>query len=216
MRQDGDRKLILYHYWRSSCSWRVRWALALKGVPYQSVPVDILAGEHQQEAHLKRNPAGFLPCLQVGERFMSESLAILEWLEEAYGGVPLLPADLLERQHVRQLALTIVAGTQPLQNPRLMQYFVADQAERPKHMRHFITAGLKVYDQLLERGQPGTFSHGDHITLADLCLIPQVYNAQRFGVAMNEFPRLAGIYDRAMATEACDAAAPHRQPGATP
>src|SRR5947209_1533710 len=109
-------QLTLYHYWRSSCSWRVRWGLALKGLAYESVAVDILAGEQRSQAYLAKNPAGFLPTLVVDGRPFAESLAILEWLDETVPAPPLLPRDPLQRLTVRQLAMTIVAGTQPLQN----------------------------------------------------------------------------------------------------
>jgi maleylacetoacetate isomerase len=209
-------QLTLYHYWRSSCSWRVRWALALKGLNYESVPVNILTKEMLSPAHLARNPAGYLPVLAVDGRHFAESLAICEWLDEAYPEPPLLPRAPLERLAVRPLALTIASGTQPLQNPSAVAYYVPDEAQRAPHVKHWIERGLGVYEQLLQRGKPGQFSHGDQVTLADLCLVPQVYNAKRFGVDPGaRFPLLAGIYERCLATKACDLAAPHKQPGAS-
>lgn len=209
--------LKLYHYWRSSCSWRVRWALALKGVAYEPVPVNILAGEHRSPAFLARNPAGYLPALSIDGVPFGESLAICEWIDETWPEPPLLPKEPLARLSARQLALTIAAGTQPLQNPSVVKHFVANEAEREGHQRHWIERGLAVYEALLKAGRPGLFSVGDQVSLADLCLVPQVYNAERFKVPVSEkFPLLAAINARCLATPACDQAAPHNQSGFQP
>lgn len=208
--------LALYHYWRSSCSWRVRWGLAIKGLSYSSHPVNILAGEHTSADHLQRNPAGQLPALAVDGHFFSESLSILEWLEESYPAPPLLPKDALDRMYVRQLALTIACGTQPLQNPSILRYFVANEAERPQHARHFIEKGLATYEKILiQSGKYGTYSFGNAVTIADLCLVPQVYNALRFQVDTTCFPLIKKIYEACLLLPECEEAAPHRQPGAT-
>jgi maleylacetoacetate isomerase/maleylpyruvate isomerase len=208
--------LTLHHYWRSSCSWRVRWALALKGVPYQSVPVNILKGEHRDPAYMALNPAGFLPCLEIDGEPYGESLALIEWIEETWPTPALLPQDPLSRLYVRQLALTIAAGTQPLQNPFALKYYKLDDQERTKAARHWIERGLGTYETLLRKGRPGTYSFGGEVTVADLCLVPQVYNALRFQVDMSQFPLIEGIYERCLKTKECDAAAPHNQPGAQP
>ena len=201
--------LTLHHYWRSSCSWRVRWALELKKVPYQSVPVNILAGEHQTDSYKALNPSGQLPTLVVDGRLFSESLAIIDWLDEIVPEPALYPSHALDKMFVKQLALKIVAGTQPLQNPSLLKLFSNDEAERKKQAQHFIGTGLAVYESLLDRGQPGRFSFGDQITVADLCLVPQVYNALRFSVDMSKLPRITKIYEACLKTTACDRAAPH-------
>lgn len=207
--------LVLYHYWRSSCSWRVRWGLAIKGLSYTSVPVNILAAEHASQAHRQRNPAAQLPALQIADRYFSESLAILEWLEESFPTPPLLPTDPLDRLYVRQLALTIVAGTQPLQNPATLKHYSTDEAKRAADAKYFITRGLEVYEELLCRhGRCGSYSFKDQLTLADLCLIPQVYNALRFQVDMTQLPECQRIYEACLRLPSCDASAPHRQPGA--
>jgi maleylpyruvate isomerase len=208
--------LTLYHYWRSSCSWRVRWALDLKGLSYESVPVNILTGEHLTESYRKKNPSGLLPSLELDGKFFGESLAILEWLEERWPNPALLPKDPLDRMVVRQLALTIVAGTQPLQNPSLIKYFEPDEAHRPKHMRHWIHKGLENYEALLTKTPAGTFSFGDTLTIADLCLVPQVYNALRFQVDLASMPRVKKVYDHCLTLPSCDRSAPYRQPGAQP
>ncbi len=203
-------QLTLYHYWRSSCSWRVRWALALKQIKYTPVAVNILNSEHQQAAYRAINPSGQLPTLVIDGRSFSESLAIIDWLEETHPSPPLYPQDPLGKLFVKQLALKIAAGTQPLQNPSLLKYFVANEGERRKHAQHFITQGLSVYEQLLAQGKPGLFSYGDSVTVADLCLVPQVYNALRFDVDLKNFPKISKIYEHCLKTEACDQAAPHR------
>ena len=211
-------QLKLYHYWRSSCSWRVRWALALKDLPYESIPVDILAGEHQSAAYLAKNPSGLLPCLDVGGTLLGESLAILEWLEDVQPTPALLPKDPLQAALARQLALTVVAGTQPLQNPKTLALFLPDalKEQRPERARTAIRQGLQVFRNVRSRAKPlGPFSLGPTVTVADLCLIPQLYNARRFDIdPATEFPELEAIYQACMATPACQAAAPERQPGA--
>lgn len=211
--------LTLYHYWRSSCSWRVRWGFALKGVPYKSVPVNILAGEQREAAYLAKNPSGYLPALQVddadGQRFFGESLAILEWLEEAHPTPALLPKAPLERLHVRQLALTIATGTQPLQNPAALKRMSTDETARKGHAQFFIAQGLQTFETLLDKRPETTYAGGDHVTFADLCLVPQVYNALRFDVDLAKTPRIRGIYERCLATKECAESHPSRQPGAS-
>ena len=209
-------QLSLYHYWRSSCSWRVRWALDMKGVPYESVPVNILTGEQGAESHLQRNPAGFLPAIKVKGAFYGESLAILEWIEESWPEPRLLPLDPLERLRVRQLALTIVAGIQPLQNLATLKYYASDDAARKLHAQHFISKGFKTYEALLFDTPRGAFSFGNSISMADICLVPQVYNAKRFDVDLHGTPRIQAIYEACLATTACAESHPSRQPGATP
>lgn len=208
-------QLSLYHYWRSSCSWRVRWALALKNVPYDSIPVNILAGEHGQPPHLERNPAGLLPALMIDGQFFGESLAIMEWIEETWPLPALLPKNPLARLRVRQLAMTIVAGTQPLQNPSVLKVVSADEAARKSYAQHFIAKGLATYETLLGLAPKGKFSFGNTVTLADICLVPQVYNALRFDVDLSTTPRCREIYETSLMTTACAAAHPSKQLGAT-
>lgn len=210
------QKLTLSHYWRSSCSWRVRWALALKNVAYESVPVNLLHGEQGGAANLARNPAGFVPALEIDGQFYGESLALIEWIDETWKTPALYPAPPLDRLRVRQLALTIVAGTQPLQNLVTMKHYEGDDAARRGHAQFFIAKGLATYEALLAHAPSGAFSFGDQITVADLCLIPQVYNALRFDVDLSATPKIRAIYERALATPACQASHPQKQPGATP
>ena len=202
--------LTLHHYWRSSCSWRVRWALALKGLSYTSVPVNILAGEHNTPTYKKRNPSGQLPTLVVDEQCFSESLAIIDWLDETVPNPPLYPKEPLAKLFVKQLALKIVAGTQPLQNPSTLKRISDKEEERQRLAKLFIAEGLAVFESLLSKSKPGLYSYGDHVTVADLCLIPQVYNALRFQIDMSQFRRCLAIYEACLKTAACDQAAPHR------
>ncbi|WP_218110247.1 maleylacetoacetate isomerase [Oligoflexus tunisiensis] len=207
--------LTLYHYWRSSCSWRVRWALAMKGVSYESVPVNLLQGEQKSEAYLAMNPTGQVPTLKVGDRLLTESLAILEWLEETYPHEPLLPKDPWERARVRELTLMVVAGIQPVQNLKVGRFYSEDQRQREAWNQHFIEEGFDAIEKKLA-GTKGPYAFGQSLTFADIALVPQVYNALRFSVEMRRFPRIEAIYTHCLKTDECEKAAPHRQPGAQP
>jgi maleylacetoacetate isomerase len=207
--------LTLYHYWRSSCSWRVRWALALKGLPYESVPVNLLQGEHEADPYLDVNPNGQVPTLKVGDRYLSESMAIIEWLEETYPYVALLPKDPWDRALVRELALMVVSGIQPVQNLKVGRFYYEDQKQREAWNKHFIEAGFVALEKKLEP-HSGPYAFGENISLADIALVPQVYNALRVGVEMRRFTRIEAIYSHCIKTDECEKAAPHRQPGAQP
>lgn len=208
--------LHLYHYWRSSCSWRLRWALNLKGLNYDQTPVNLLKDEHQTPEYLRMNPSGAVPTLKINGVPVSESLAIMEWLDEIKPTPPLLPRDPFSRLKVRELVDIIVVGTQPIQNLKVQRSVSSDPQERLRFAQHWIEAGLHAYEQRLRSGISGTFSFGGSITMADICLIPQVYNALRFNVDIHRFPLVKGIYDRCLKDPHCDRAAPHNQPGATP
>ncbi len=214
MKQETRKDLTLYHYWRSSSSWRVRWGLKLKGVTWHDVPVNLLADAQKSPDYLKVNPAGFVPAVEINGRCFGESLAILEWLEETHPTPPLLPKDPLDRMQVRQLMFQIACNTQPVQNLSVMRLHSADKDEQQKWARHWITAGLAGYEKLLEHGRPGRFSFGDHVTMADLCLVPQIYNARRFNVDVGQWPLLEAIGQRCMELPECKAAHPDKQPGA--
>jgi maleylacetoacetate isomerase len=207
--------LTLYHYWRSSCSWRVRWVLALKGLAYESVPVNLLQGEQKAEAYLSVNPSGQVPTLKVEGRCLSESMAIIEWLEETYPYEPILPKDPWDRAVVRELALMVVAGIQPVQNLKVGRFYSEDQKQREAWNKHFIEEGFQALEKKLA-AYPGPFAFGSQVTLADIALVPQVYNALRVGVEMRRFPRIEAIYSHCIKTDECEKAAPHRQPGAQP
>ena len=199
--------LTLYHYWRSSCSWRVRWALEIKKQSYQAVPVNLLKGEQNSPEYLKKNPLGFVPCLVVDQTSLGESLAILEWIEETYPNPPLLPSDSLSRAKVRQLCNIIVAGTQPLQNLSVQKYYCPDETKRMEDGRYWIKRGLSSFEKILESSS-GTYCVGDTLTMADLCLIPQCYNALRYELNLDLFPRAKTIYEFCRTLPECKKAEP--------
>lgn len=205
--------LTLYHYWRSSCSWRVRWVLALKGLPYQSVAVNLLKSEQRADAYLAINPTGQVPTLKVGDRYLSESLAIIEWLEETYPHEPLLPEDPWDKALVRELTMMVVSGIQPVQNLKVGRFYSEDPKLREGWNKHFIEEGLEALEKKLANYQ-GPYSFGHKLTLADIALVPQVYNALRVQIDMRRFPRIESIYFKCLKTDACDRASPPRQPDA--
>ena len=206
MRQ--HHKLVLKHYWRSSCSWRVRWALAVKGLACQLEPVDLLRGEQQQQDYVRQNPQATVPVLLVDGVPYYESLAIVEWLDECYPSPPLLPSAPAERLLARQLAYMVSCGIQPLQNMHAQRYYSSDPQARLRYARYYIERGFKAYEQRLQQLRAGTYCLGGQLTIADLCLIPQVYNAKRFACNMSNFPLIDRIYHHCMQTQACQASAP--------
>jgi maleylacetoacetate isomerase len=202
-------KLKLYHYWRSSSSWRVRWALALKNIPYETVALDLLKGETETPEHLKRNPLGYVPALDAGGKILCESLSIIHWLDETQPEPSVFPKDYWARAQVRMLAEVINADTQPIQNPGVAAMHTEDPGEQKKWMAHWTENGLRAYEALV-KPLAGRFSVGDQVTLADMCLIPQCYNARRQEVPLENFPTVLRIFEEAMKTPACQASAPER------
>lgn len=202
--------LVLKHYWRSSCSWRVRWALELKGLTYRKISVDLLAGEHLEQDYRQQNPLTFVPTLIVDGTPYFESLAIIEWLDEVYRQPPLLPTQPQERLIVRQLAYLIACAIQPLQNMATQRHYSDDQREQHGYARHFVERGFNAYEQRLTELGSTTFSVGEQVTIADLCLIPQVYNAKRFNCDLNPFPNIERIYDTCLQTDPCHRSSPEK------
>lgn len=211
----------LYTYFRSSAAYRVRIGLQLKGLAYEAVPVHLLhhGGDHLQPAYRALNPSALLPSLQDGDATITQSLAILEYLEETHPAVPLLPADPLGRARVRALALIVACDIHPLNNLRVLRYLKQDMglSDEVKNAwyRHWIWEGMAALEAHLERdARTGTFCHGDTPTLADCCLVPQVFNAQRFDVDMMPYPTVMRIHAACEALPAFAAAHPARQPDA--
>lgn len=202
-------EFTLYHYWRSSSSWRVRWALELKGLKAKMVAVNLLDGESEREPHLSRHPLGYVPVLNVDGRNLIESAAIIEWLEENHPSPQLYPGDSFSRAHIRALVELINADTQPIQNLNVVDHHTSNADEKKRWQQHFIRRGLAAFQQLA-KARAGRFSVGDRVTAADLYLIPQCYNALRFDVSLSEFPLIERIYNEAMLTPACQATAPER------
>ncbi len=217
-------KLRLYHYWRSSSSWRVRWGLAIKGIEYEAVAVNLLSGESESPEHLERNPLGQVPVLEIEPGAKSgaplrlfESIAILEWLEESYPERPLLPRDPWLRARTRQLAEIINSETQPLQNLTPQELHSDDPAKRKAWAQYWIRNGLKAYETVVKE-TAGRFSVGDHLTIADLCLVPQCYNATRYEIPLANYPIIARIHEAAKLTESYRLSAPEafQPPAAQP
>jgi maleylacetoacetate isomerase len=217
-------RLKLYDYWRSSASYRVRIALNLKGLLYEQQPIHLVrdGGEQHSAEYRAVNPQAFVPVLVDGRRVIRQSLAIIEYLDETYDGeMKLLPATARDRARVRALAQMVACDIHPLNNRRIMLYleneFGASADARERWTRHWIEEGFHSFEALVA-GHPsaGRFCEGDTPTIADICLIPQVYNAQRFGVDMELFPEIQRITASCLELDAFERARPENQPDATP
>jgi maleylacetoacetate isomerase len=203
--------IVLYDYWRSSASYRVRIALNLKGVAYETQPVDLRAGEQHDAANRARNPQGLVPTLEVDGVPLVQSLAIIDWLDSAFPEPRLVPADPLMRAAAMARALVVACDVHPIDNLRVLKrlesQFGADQAARDDWYRHWVAEGLAALDAMAGEGP---FLGGDAPDLSDVCLVPQLYNARRFDVPLDGFAKLLGA-DAAMATlDAVAAAHPDR------
>lgn len=212
-------QLQLFSYWRSSAAYRVRIGLNLKGLPYEIVPVHLLrdGGEQHAESYRAVNPQGLVPMLKHGNRNLRQSMAILEYLDETWPTPALLPSPARERQRVRAISQAVACEIHPLNNLRVMQYFErtwqVPQSERDEWTRHWIADGFMAIETMLtDHPATGRFCEGDIPSMADCCLIPQVYNARRFGVSMDIFPTIARIEQACLALPAFDAARPELQP----
>jgi len=198
----------------------VRFALAVKKLAYQSIPVNLRDGEQHRDEHRARSPTGYVPCLYVDGRPLVESVPIIELLDELFPDPPLYPHDPWGRAQVRSLVEVINSGTQPIQNPSVTERLDPDPAIRKAWIKHFNARGLASFERLMalheKEGVEGRFAYGDTLTAADLVLVPQMYSAQRFGVDLSPYPRAVAAAEAALATEAAQAAMPERQPDANP
>ena len=213
--------LKLYTYFRSSAAYRVRIALNLKGLPFEAVPVHLVrdGGEQNQPAYRARSPLGTVPALETGERVLTQSLAIIEYLEETYPQPALLPASAENRARVRAIAQTIACDIHPLSNLRVLNYLTREFAVTPEQKnawyRHWVNEGLMAVEKLLAGDQrTGTFCHGESVSMADCCLVPQVFNARRFDCPLDEMPTIRRIVAACEALAAFQKAAPAKQPDA--
>ncbi len=210
----------LYNYWRSSTSYRVRIALNLKGLSYEYVPVHLLrdGGEQHRPEYRALNPQGVVPTLEVDGKILTQSPAILEWLEETFPDRPLLPQDPFERAAVRAFCAAIACEIHPLQNLRVLDKLTAefglDQPGRMGWCRYWNTNGLAHCEEMLARRPKRTFAFGDTPGMAEVYLIPQLFAADRFGVDLSRFPRLCAIRQAAEALPAFASAHPKAQPDA--
>ena len=212
--------LLLHDYFRSSASHRVRIALNLKGLSYRQQPHHLRKGEHRAADYLRVNPQGFVPALVDGDVVVTQSLAIIEYLEEAYPDTPrLLPAPPAERARVRSLSAIVAADTHPLNNMRILKYLETelglDEAARTAWYHRWLKDCFDAFEARLEaEAETGRFCHGDVPTMADICLVPQIFNAKRFSFALSAYPATMRIFNAAQALDAFARAAPDRQPDA--
>ncbi|WP_291836391.1 maleylacetoacetate isomerase [Brevundimonas sp.] len=209
--------MILHGYWRSGAAYRTRIALALKGLAYEQAGHDLRTGAQKDPAYVALNPQGMVPALEIDGAVLTQSPAILEWLEETHPAPPLLPSDPVGRAHVRAMAALIGCDIHPLNNLRvgkaLRESFGADQAAVDAWAARWIVPGFGALDALVARHGAG-WCYGDAPTLADCYLIPQIYSASRFNVPLDAFPRLLAIDEAAKAHPAFVAAHPDNQPDA--
>jgi maleylpyruvate isomerase len=211
----------LYNYFRSSASYRVRIALNLKGLPYDYVPIHLRrgGGEHLTPSYKAVHPQALIPALEDSGRVLTQSLAILEYLEERYPTPPLLPRDPADRAMVRSMALAVACEMHPLQNLRVLNYLQNTlhhtEAEAQAWGRHWVTEGLTALEQMAKAtSSRGSFCFGNTPTFADLCLVPQMVNARRFGCDLSQCPTLVQIDATCLALPAFAHAAPEKQPDA--
>jgi maleylacetoacetate isomerase len=207
----------LYSAARSSASFRVRIALNLKGLPYEYAPVDLVRGGQFEDGFRGLNPAGLVPVLEHDGEVLTQSLAIIEYLDEKYPQPPLLPHEPRDRAYVRGIALAIACEIHPLNNLRVLRYLVRQLGlgEEAKNAwyRHWVEQGLaEVEAQLLAQGRRGRFVFGDAVTMADVLLVPQIFNAQRFDCRLDHVPTVMRIFDACMQLPAFVDAQPSRQP----
>jgi len=211
----------LYTYFRSSAAYRVRIALNLKGIAYEAVPVHLLkeGGQQRKPDYLALNPAGLVPALEADGQVLSQSLAIIEYLDETRPAPALLPADALGRARVRAIAQAIACDIHPLNNLRVLRHlkheFGISDAQKDAWYRHWCEVGLAAVEALLASdARTGRFCHGDAPGLADCCLVPQVFNARRVNCRLDALPTVMRITEACEALEAFRLAAPANQPDA--
>lgn len=205
-------------YFRSTAAYRIRIALNVKGVEHELLPLNLLTGEQHSADFLKTNPEGLVPVLDTGSDILTQSMAILEYLEETQTQVKLLPDAPIDRAFVRALAQAIACDIHPLNNSRVQNYLVSEmglnQDQKLQWYRHWIALGFSTLEKRLSKSA-GEFCFGDTLSIADVCLIPQVYNAHRFDCPMDDYPTINRLNAACLKLEAFAKAAPEFQPDAT-
>lgn len=210
----------LYNYFRSSASFRVRIALNLKGLAYDYVPVHLVRGEHKEPAYAALSPALLVPTLEVDGQYLGQSMAIIEYLDETHPEPPLLPSDPLARARVRALAQTVACEIHPLNNLRVLKYLVhelhASTDAKNAWYRHWVRTGLEAFERELALAPASTYCWGETPTLADCCLVPQIFNGQRFNTNFDGLTRTLAVFDACMKLDAFQQAQPSACPDAEP
>jgi maleylacetoacetate isomerase len=209
----------LYTYFRSSAAFRVRIALNLKRIAYEPVLVHLAKGEHRKPDYARINPQGLVPTLELDDgKRLAQSLAIIEWLDERYPTPRLVPSDAFERARVRSIAYLIACEIHPLNNLRVLQHLKRALGQNEEGInawyRHWIGDGLEKVEAELARPGTGKFSHGDAPSLADCCLVPQIFNAKRYSSDLAPYPITLRVFEECMKLEAFDRAQPSKQPDA--
>ena len=217
--------MILHNYFRSSASFRVRIALYLKGLPFDYVSVHLAKGDHKLDAYASKSADGLVPLLEIGGESLSQSMAIIEYLDETHANVPLLPKDALGRAKVRALAQSISCEIHPLNNLRVLKYLVKElklnETTKNAWYVHWCREGLQAFERQLagdaayrvKHGHPvSVYCYGSSPTLADCCLVPQIFNAQRFNVPFDGLPLTMAAYHACMKLDAFQQASPQNCP----
>lgn len=215
--RQGFSMFKLYDYFRSTAAYRVRITLNLKGLEYQQIPVNLLTGEDQGEDYRTVNPQGLVPALTRDGTVLTQSLAICEYLDEIRPEPPLLPGNADQRARIRALAQMVTSDIHPVNNLRILKYLTGElgisEEQKRSWYHHWINEGFRPIEQLLgEQATKGKFCFGDQITLADVCLVPQLYNARRFELDLTPYPRIVQIEQACLELEAFNKARPENQP----